>query len=298
MYFCERKNKNNYREIGNQNFFKALKDSSAKQILLYIHGFNNMEPDVFERTKDLQQLFDKAEPNFIKVVPLIWPCDDDSAIQVVDDHWDDQQAADKSGYAFARLLSKFDDWRRKQAKLKNPCVKRMNILAHSMGNRVLRNALATWSKFHTQRTVPQFFRNTFMVAADVVNHTLEDGEDGQWITAASRNVVVYYANDDLAMPASKLANLKNRTVSRRLGMTGPKSMSDVPKNVFEVDCDDFNNSIDSPKGHSYFIKKANVVSPVFQHMLEAINAGRVTPDERSITLNKPEGLQRVSGCTN
>tara|TARA_B110000438_G_C15485343_1_gene509085 strand:+ start:313 stop:606 length:294 start_codon:yes stop_codon:yes gene_type:complete len=56
LRFCERKNKNNYREIGNQNFFKALKDSPAKKILLYIHGFNNMEPDVFERTRDLQQL--------------------------------------------------------------------------------------------------------------------------------------------------------------------------------------------------------------------------------------------------
>ena len=124
-----------------------------------------------------------------------------------------------------------------------------------MGNRLLRNALTTRSKFHTQRTVPQLFRNTFMIAADVANHSLEHGEDGQWITVASRNVVVYYANDDLAMPASKLANLKNRTVSRRLGMTGPESMSDVPKNVFEVDCHDFNNSIDSPKGNSYFIKK-------------------------------------------
>tara|TARA_B110000196_G_scaffold319403_1_gene337368 strand:+ start:2379 stop:2597 length:219 start_codon:yes stop_codon:yes gene_type:complete len=72
LYFCERKNKNNYREIGNQNFFKALKDPPAKQILLYIHGFNNkMEPDVFERTRDLQQLFDNAEPNLIQVGPLI-----------------------------------------------------------------------------------------------------------------------------------------------------------------------------------------------------------------------------------
>lgn len=47
------------------------------------------------------------------VVPLIWPCDDDSVVAFIDDYWDDQRAADASGMAFARMLGKFDDWRRK-----------------------------------------------------------------------------------------------------------------------------------------------------------------------------------------
>jgi hypothetical protein len=64
-----------------------------------------------------------------------------------------------------------------------------------------------------------------MVAVDVVNHTLEHGEDGQYIPDAARNAVVHYVNDDLSMPASKIGNIKNITVSRRLGITGPEDLN-------------------------------------------------------------------------
>ncbi len=157
-----------------------------------------------------------------------------------------------------------------------------------MGNRVLRNALRYWVENDLRGEMPQLFRNLFMVAADVVNHTLERGAVGQYIPDAARNLVVYYANDDLAMPASKLANLKNKTVSRRLGMTGPEDMAQVPGNVYAVDCDDFNNRFDWPKGHSYFlIDDDGVVSPVLKHMVAAVRGGRVTPGARATVLAAP-----------
>ena len=100
--------------------------------------------------------------------------------------------------------------------------------------------------------------------------------------------MVYYANDDLAMPASKVANLRNRTVSRRLGMTGPEDLSAVPKNVYEVDCDNFNNTFDKPVGHAYFLDgPKKKVSPVLKHMVQAIKKGRVIPNERPHELPKP-----------
>lgn len=139
-------------------------------------------------------------------------------------------------------------------------------------------------------SMPQLFRNVFMVAADVVNHTLEYKEQGCHIPDSTRNVVVYYANDDLAMPASKLANLKNMTVSRRLGMTGPESMSEgkLARNVYEVDCDNFNNSWGDKKGHTYFLRNSrNKISPVIHHMIDAIDGGRVTPEKRQHILEKP-----------
>ena len=94
------------------------------------------------------------------------------------------------GQVFARLLGKFDTWRRKEAQSANPCTKRINVLAHSMGNCVLRNALQTWAKKDAHGDMPQLFRNVFMAAADVVNHTLEPGESGQYIAQSARNVVV------------------------------------------------------------------------------------------------------------
>ncbi|OFC72201.1 alpha/beta hydrolase [Alteromonas confluentis] len=283
MYFCKRKGPGDYTEIGGRNFFKALKElEDNTQILLYIHGFNNNpEPDVFGRAEDLQKLINKERgENFALVVPLMWPCDDDRASRFLDDYWDDQKAADFSGAAFSRMLAKFDAWRIEEAKSENPCTRRINILAHSMGNRVLRNAISYWGRNDHYGMVPLLFRNVFMLAADVVNHCFEPGRSAALLPSTTRNLVVYYAGDDLAMPASKVANVKNRTLSRRLGMTGVEDINKVPKNIYEVDCADFNNRFDSPKGHSYFLNKGDFTSPALLHMLSAMDGGRVTPNEK------------------
>ena len=235
-------------------------------------------------------MFNELEPNLVYIVPLIWPCDDDSVVAFMDDYWDDQRASRASGDSFARMLGLFDNWRKEEAKKTDPCTRRMNVLAHSMGNRVLRNAISSWVKYDMGGNMIQLFRNVFMVAADVVNHTLERKEKGRYITDSARNVVVYYANDDLAMPASKVANLKNMTASRRLGMTGPESMSEkrLARNVYEVDCDNFNNSWGDKKGHTYFLRDdSGRISPVIYHMIAAINGGRVQPPQRHHILEKP-----------
>ncbi len=288
LFFCHRTDSDEYTEIGNSKFFQTLKaDKNYSQVLLYIHGFNNTaERDVFPNAIRLQRLVNSLVPNLVYVVPLIWPCDDDSLLAIVDDYWDDQLAADQSAAAFARLLGKFNDWRGNARQDAAPCTKRISLLAHSMGARVLRGALATWARRFGSGRMPQIFRNVFLVAPDVVNHTLEANEEGQFIPHSARNVVVYYANDDLAMPASKAANLKNGTVSRRLGMTGPSSLSSVPRNVYEADCDDFNNTWDFPKGHTYFLDGPDgELSPALLHMTEALQTGRVRADNRHIALS-------------
>ncbi|WP_375753713.1 alpha/beta hydrolase [Vibrio sp. HN007] len=286
LYFCERTGKDEYKEIKQDAFFSQLKAlPNDTQILFYLHGFNNnMEPHIFNNAKALQKLINKQsdKEKLVKVIPLIWPCDDDSPIHFADDYYDDQDAADGSGLAFSRLLGKFDKWKQAEAQTKEPCLKRINILAHSMGNRVLKNALKKWAEDYSNSNMPQLFRNVFMVAADVKNEILEKGEEGEFIVDSARNVVVYYANDDLAMPASKIANsLSLKTMSRRMGMTGPEDMSKLPKKVYEVDCDDFNNKFDKPKGHSYFLTgDGDRVSPVIPHLTKIIETGRV-PGKRS-----------------
>ncbi|MFQ5715618.1 MAG: alpha/beta hydrolase [Nitrospinales bacterium] len=280
-FFCQRRGKDNYIEVLCKNFLDTLKKSSAKQILLYIHGFNNLpERDIFPRAVKLQKLCDGAGPGLIEVVPLIWPCDND--LGIIKDYWDDQKAAEASAHSFSRVFSKFLAWRDGQPE-NDPCYKRINILAHSMGNRVLRFALESWARDYG--AVPGVFRNIFMAAADVVNETLERGESGRHISDAARNVAVYYANDDFALRSSKVTNLKNKVVSRRLGHTGPEDMSRVAKNVYAIDCDNFNNTYDSPTGHAYFLTApGNRPGAVFKHMFHALKTGRVDADPQTRAL--------------
>jgi esterase/lipase superfamily enzyme len=279
VYFCERSESGEFTEIMGNPFFARLKTHPCRQLLLYIHGFSNLPEAIFEAAAETQRLCDRQIADEVMVVPMIWPCDDDAGI--VKDYWDDQRSADASGQAFARVLSMFDRWRNdlKANPEDDPCLKRINLLSHSMGNRVLRETLCKWDDYDLADGVPMLFRNIFMVAADVVNETLHRGERGEVITHAARNIVVYYASDDLALRASKAANLKNRVASRRLGHTGPENMRKTADNVSAIDCDDVNTKYDL-KGHSYFRSDADGnPGKVFEHIFDCIDTGRVALDD-------------------
>jgi hypothetical protein len=149
-----------------------------------------------------------------------------------------------------------------------------------MGNRVLRETIFAWNRYDLPDGVPKLFRNTFLVAADIVNESLEYGKEGEHICHASRNVCVYFAADDLALRASKVSNIKNRITSRRLGHSGPENIQKVPTNVFSIDCDNFNNTYDAPTGHTYFLTdNNNQPGKVFEHIHSCIKTGRVFPQD-------------------
>ena len=65
-------------------------------------------------------------------------------------------------------------------------------------------------------------------------------------------------------------------------------MDKVRRNVFAIDCDNFNTKYDFPKGHSYFLSdRAGKPGVVFKHIYKSIAQGRVFPGEenrRSIIL--------------
>ena len=132
-----------YVELLSAPFFSRLRRSPRQQILFFLHGYNcQPELPVFPDAERLQRLCDALAPGLVEVVPLLWPCDDDFGLVL--DYFDDQRAADASGLAFARVLGKFMGWR-DAVDRSEPCLKHVNILAHSMGNRVLRGALAGWA---------------------------------------------------------------------------------------------------------------------------------------------------------
>jgi esterase/lipase superfamily enzyme len=278
FFCCRRHKKNAHEEIGSKNFLAEIKGSKYRQVLIYIHGFSNLPEDVFRDAEEFQSLCNKKKDKEVLVIPVIWPCDND--LGVVKDYWDDQKAADQSAFALARMLQAFMEWRNNNSN-DDPCLTRINVLAHSMGNRVFRQTLSNWQKYDQPNGLPLLFRNTFLVAADILNESLHKGKPGELICHASRNVVVYYASDDLALRGSKITNLKNAEASRRLGHSGPEDMDLTPKNVYAIDCDEVNTVYDTPIGHSYFRsgKKKGEPGAVFDHIFKTLLSGRVFPSD-------------------
>jgi esterase/lipase superfamily enzyme len=277
FFCCEREGPEKYVEIGSAGFLQRLKESAAEQILIFIHGFNNQpEETVFPRVAQLQRLFDDQAPGLIQVVAFIWPCRPVGGTgELIRSYYSDQMAADDSDTACARALARLQDWQLENVQNDAPCRKRIHVLAHSMGNRVLRGAVKRWGDDLLGRGPALMFRNLFLIAADLENRTLERGHEGESLVAAARSVVVYFSSDDLALRASKGANASLRSVSRRLGHTGPYDMTKVPANVYSVDCDQVAMRYDPISGHTYFLHDRNQKpGKVFEHILDCIRNHR------------------------
>lgn len=276
LYYCERSQNGRIKEIGSLNLLQKVKEANYNQILLYIHGYSNLPDRIFDAVEEFQSLCDQEQQNEVLVIPLIWPCTNENSLVL--SYWTDQDTADRSGDSYSRALQKFLDWSALPANNldEDPCLKRINVLAHSMGNRVYREALLKWNETVLSDGVPMIFRNSFMVAADVVNETLEPGQKGEHICHASRNVLVYYAADDRALQTSKVANLR-RVASKRLGHKGPENMNRVHSNVFALDCDGVNSDYDPRYGHTYFRSGEEPGEPgiVFDHIFKTLLTGRV-----------------------
>ncbi len=77
-FFCVRHSGGSYHVLGNEQFFGRLKNSNERELLIYIHGYSNLpEEHIFPRSQMLQTLFDGKQKDLVRVIPLIWPCDND-----------------------------------------------------------------------------------------------------------------------------------------------------------------------------------------------------------------------------
>jgi esterase/lipase superfamily enzyme len=283
LFYCERLGPDSYREVLGTDFLERLRQSPAQHLIIFVHGFSNFpENAIFQRAGALQRLFDQRKKNHYQV-------------QVVQNYFNDQQAASASGGAYARALMRLVDWQTKNIEANNPCLKRVSLIAHSMGNRVLVESMRLFATEQLRQDPPMFLRHIFMVAADVVNEIFEEGQPGELLSYASGSVTSYFAADDMALRASKATNLGNGIASRRLGHTGPEDMARVPKNVFAVDCGGFNTAYDSPMGHSYFLgtdlkNEKSSAGECFKHIAETIDSGMVPQmilsDPRLVRLSK------------
>ena len=300
LFYCESKltpKGLEYFERMSGGFLKSLKNCSKGSILLYIHGYNTEPSSAIVKGELLQKLLDAIDPTAVEVVTVVWPCIGDQVLDPVNvrEYWGDQDAADMSGPVFARVLSRFMAWQQEEDQQATPCLKRLNVLAHSMGNRVLMNTLNYWATNFGDNGIPLMFRNAFLIGADIPSKALEDGQPGWFIPLACRNVSVYYASDDKRMSQSTLANVKRTGVwGSRLGDHGPERPKKTRDNVYRIDCDSFNNDFDPKAGHGYFLtddRDADMkrllqgqpitgrASPILPHLLSSIITGTVEHGE-------------------
>lgn len=279
MLYCQRNANNAYQHIGKTAFYNQLTDYLLNgHIIFYLHGFNcTNEKEIFPDTIKMQSGFNEISSDLaVKIIPLIWPCDDDNILALADDYFDDQRAADASETAFALFNEDLVHWQ--NAQLSAEAKQKVHFLIHSMGTRVFYKSLLRYRQV-IGLNLPNIANNIFLVAPDVINTALEPEHDAYHIVSVAENIVVYYAVDDLAMSASRLANSTKGESQQRLGKLGAADFTKLPDNVYQVNCQDFNNRFEFILGHRYFMRDMfNHISPVIYHMVDALEQGQITPN--------------------
>jgi esterase/lipase superfamily enzyme len=257
-----KKTDNALSEIGSTAMFSELKDTTAPNILFYIHGFNCDEEEVQDCADNLQAAIDEYVPDLCTVVPMIWPSNGNL---ILTDEWEsayfsDQKINHISAPAFAHAVDKLAHY---------DTGKKLHIIAHSIGNQLLCDIMVNYRDNHVLDldTLPKLFDSIFMIAADIPYQHLERGEEGADLAKMTDILGVYYASDDIALELSQLANCV-----ARLGDDGCCDFSATAENVYQVNCDAIN---DSGIRHSYFgLGKNEEPSAAMRHFISVMCGAR------------------------
>jgi len=243
-----------------------------------MHGYNVDPKEAINAANRLQKGFDAiaglpgTDYEKVRVIPFIWP----SAGEVL--KYDrDRYYAEASAPLAHRALKIFQQHQQGHGR---DCTRRISVLAHSMGNYLLNHTLQDW----VTEGGSKLFTNIFMVAPDIVDESFGPGELGEMVPHTSRRVLVYYADDDMALKTAIPINaFVSRRLSSRMGLTGPTE-ANMPRNVYTINADWVNTS---RLGHSYYLPDYEV----FKHIAHTLCEGYPDMDNGTKSFTLKEGYK-------
>ena len=246
--------------LGSSSVFDGLRlrlVENKADLLLILHGYACTFPDALSNVADLKTLWG-TEDKPLETAIFSWPAN--GTVTPWLDYASDRDDARASAKAVARALEALLTFLRKLDR-KDWCGANIHLVAHSMGNYVLRNALQALLSNVGSRSIPRIFKTIFLMAADEDNDAFEDRNKLACLPDLAESVQVYFARNDEALTISDVT--KNNP--DRLGVTGPRTLTSLPTKVTLVDCSEV--SATSPitdARHQYYRKRAEVLADVRQ----------------------------------
>lgn len=245
---------------GSQAVYTAVKQKmmdQSRSTLIIIHGYATSFAQAIVGAAKTKKAYETQNLN---VFMFSWPSDGKNVPPQA--YADDRHDASASGLAFARGLMKLVEF----LSAGKPCGQQVHLLAHSMGNYVLRNALQALINhpegYAASGQLPRIFENIFSMAADEDNDALEKPEKWERLPEITRHLNIYFNNHDRALNISDLT----KGNPDRMGSDGPAHPGDLPSKVTLIDVSRTQNFFQTATsvGHGYYDEQPKVVSDVLQ----------------------------------
>lgn len=243
-------------KFGSEQILPVLRDvlrQEERDVLVYIHGFDNSFRSALHGAGRLARVYREAGHN-TDVFLFTWP-----SIASNLGYYVDRKNARSSGAAIGRTFEIFLRWLSK-LKGKDICDRRVNLLAHSMGNYALRQGIqAVYQPRQAEgQVLPCVLNQVVLVGADDDDDALEADNKLKPLAGAAEAVTVYYTPNDIPLHLSD----KAKFLPDRLGTRGPQNMRETPKNVYSVDVTKIVSRDDGRMDHWYHFENPEVVKDI------------------------------------
>lgn len=238
-----------------------------KHVTVFVHGYNNDWKDAALRYKQICDDMYSGPKSLGICVLFTWPSNGQTLHYLAD-----REDARASGPALAKVFNALFEhaqlMQQKAADGTNMCKAKVSVIAHSMGNWVLQNALYyTWERANKPLLV-SLINQCLMVAADVDNDLFSDGENvgegrAEGLANLCYRITALYSGRDSVLGVS--AGLKHFG-KRRLGRSGLDRDQPVPDNVWDFDCSELFAAREKNIHSAYFYtpKIQNVIRATLQ----------------------------------
>ncbi|MFO0764754.1 MAG: alpha/beta fold hydrolase [Patescibacteria group bacterium] len=216
----------------------------GRDTIIYIHGFNNDFNESLQEGAELS----RALGDRYNVVVFSWPSNGTKL-----GYYPDRHDAELSGLGFARGLLKFKAFISELTK-EDACERKLHLVAHSMGNYVLRHALQKMKQIEGYASTPRLFDQVVLAAADEDADALRLDYKLANLPNLCGRLNVYFNNGDVALAVSD----KVKGNPDRLGHDGPDKPWDIAQKIVLIDASQ-TVSGDIDMQHAYIRKDRNVI---------------------------------------
>lgn len=241
--------------LGSDEIMSALREDMAqngRDTLVYIHGYNVSFKEALSAGARLKQNLSSHDDGAgLNVAIFSWPSNGSAMPYLA--YGSDREEAKASGSAFARAFLKLSDFLR-GASPEEECAQSVHLMAHSMGNYLLRHAIQEVRAHHPDRP-PRIFDEIFMMAADEDDDALEHDHKLRLLPRTASRVNLYFNRGDVALHTSD----KTKTNPDRLGTDGPRLPHQTPAKVVQIDC---TRVVKGIVEHGYHIESQRVTNDV------------------------------------
>jgi esterase/lipase superfamily enzyme len=260
------------KELSSKDCFVEIQsrmESEGKNALLYVHGFNNKWKAVYNRLRQLEDLYG--------VIPIAfaWP----SGMEGIplNDYREKKRFAMLSSEALDRTLEKLNECFEKSEK---HCGQTINLLMHSMGNYLFKG-LFTQGHYSGETRI---FDNVIMAAADVNNR---DHKDFVNKIQCRGNVYITINKDDFALGISSTKLGKKQKA--RLGETRRHLDADA----IYVDFSKSKGTNFGNNSHTYFLGEPVKGNVNIERFFEGVFNGRDAEEDMDLKYDSKRNTYKI-----